>query len=161
MRGRFAIVAIALMGLMFTSVVTAEAASASPVARDNTAAVCTATGKTVADGLKGFVNDIQNVRSRATSGDLAGAQTFVKRGGEKLTGTGIQLRKDVASADNKQLKTAVIDLAAEFETQGGSLNDLTSLQGFSTTKLQKLARHVGDLCGVPAGSLAPIPTQTS
>jgi hypothetical protein len=161
MRGRFAVVVAVLTGLMFASVVTAAAAGASPVVHDNTAAVCTATGKTVSNGLKGFVADMQKARSEATSGDLTGAQTSVKQGGEKLTAIGVQLRKDAAGADSQQLKTAVTDLAAEFGNLGGALKDLTSFQGFNTAKLQRLANHLGDLCGVPASGRVPFPTQTS
>jgi len=159
MRGRIAVLSGVVVALMVASVVIAGPAGASTVAaRDNTSEVCAASSKTISNGLKVFVSDMKKVSSKATGGDLSGAQQLVRQGGDELSGVGVQLRKDAADADSHALHTAVTDLAAEFETLGGSLKDLTSLQGFDTTKLQGLANKLAKICGVPPGSLAPSPT---
>jgi hypothetical protein len=127
-------------------------------ARDDNATVCKATEKSVNDGLKVFVADMQEVSTKAKSGDLEGAQTTVRHAGTILVDLAKQLRKDSANADDQTLKKTVTGLAAEFESLGGQLTDLTGLQNFDTTELDRLADEMGKLCGVTPSPGAPLPS---
>ncbi len=144
----------------------ASAATAGvPTAGDDNATVCRTTEKTVNEGLLIFVKDMEAVSTNARGGDLARAQTDVRHAGSTLVDVSGQLREDAANADDAALKDTVNDMAAEFESLGEQLSDLTGLQNFDTTELDALADRMGQLCGVapepspppPSGGL-PVPS---
>jgi hypothetical protein len=140
-----------------TAVASAAVAAVATVGDDN-ATVCKATEKTVNDGLEVFVKDMQDVSTKARDGDLEGAQTTVRHAGSILVDVSKQLQKDAANADDAKLKATVNDLATEFESLGKQLTDLTGLQNFDTTKLDKVAEEMGKLCGVTPGPSGPLPS---
>jgi len=121
----------------------------------DTAAVCIATADRVTKGLELFVSDMEQVSTQAGQGDLVGAETSVRKAGMRLVTLATQLRNDAKDAGDATLKSAVDALAAEFQKLGESLNGLTALQTFDTTKLDGLAETMGRLCG---GTPSPTPT---
>jgi len=140
-------------------------ASASPTPSGDTAAVCFATADTVTKGLELFVSDMEQVSTQAGQGDLVGAEQSVRKAGTRLVTLATQLRTDAKNAGDAALKSAVDALAAEFQNLGESLNSLTALQTFDTTKLDGLAETMSRLCGVtpnptPSGSPLPTPSGT-
>ena len=110
------------------------------------------------EGLEIFVKDMEAVSTNARGGDLEAAQTDVRHAGTTLVDVSGQLREDAANADDATLKGTVNDMAAEFESLGEQLTDLTGLQNFDTTELDALADRMGQLCGVPPGPSAPPPS---
>jgi len=142
-------------------------ASASPSAAPSgdTAAVCFATADTVTKGLELFVSDMEQVSTQAGQGDLVGAERSVRNAGTRLVTLAAQLRTDAKNAGDAALTSAVDALAAEFQKLGESLNSLTALQTFDTTKLDGLAETMSMLCGgtpnpTPSGSPLPTPSGT-
>ena len=132
------------------------AAAAGPAVADDNATVCRATEKTVKEGLEIFVTDMEDVSIKARSGDLEGAETTVRHAGETLVDVSEQLREDAKNADDATLKETVNDLAAEFESLGKQLTDLTGLQNFDTTELDRVADKMGELCGGTPGPGDPL-----
>jgi len=148
----------ALVAAAAPMAVASAATATAPTAGDDNATVCKATQETVSKGLEVFVKDMEEVSTKARSGDLEGAQTTVRHAGKTLVDVSEQLRKDAANADDATLKDTVNDLAAEFESLGKKLTDLTGLQNFDTTELDKLADKMGELCGVTPGPGSPLPS---
>lgn len=115
--------------------------------RDDDATICARTAKTVTAGLDAFVAQMEDVTKKAASGDLSGAQAAVKQAGTTLTELAPKLRADADKAETPKLAETLDKLAAEFESLGKSLHDLSSLENFSTDKLDKLADTMSGLCG--------------
>jgi hypothetical protein len=138
------------------AVASAATASVTTVGDDN-ATVCRATEETVNEGLVIFVKDMEAVSTNARSGDLEAAETDVRHAGTTLVDVSGQLREDAANADDATLKDTVNDMAAEFESLGKQLTDLTGLQNFDTTELDALADRMGEHCRVAPGPSAPPP----
>jgi hypothetical protein len=121
------------------------------------AAVCSASSNTVEDGLGRFIGELQKVTDAAGKGDLAGAEKSVRDAGTVLVKIGADLRTDAAKADSAELRTALTELAAEFEKQGAALSSLSALQGFDTKRMEALADRMTILCG----AARPSPTRTA
>ncbi|MBB5869983.1 hypothetical protein F4553_003362 [Allocatelliglobosispora scoriae] len=113
----------------------------------NTREVCAKSAATVTAGVSDFTTELGKVSSSATNGDLTGAEQSVKKSGTILITLAGNLRTDAQQAQNPQVKTALEDVAAEFQSLGGSLNSLTSLQTFDTARLEALADRMSSLCG--------------
>jgi hypothetical protein len=167
---RLAVAVAALLAAPLAGAASAAAPkpAAQPVAAapglDDDATVCVATAKTVSDGLNGFVADMKKVSTLAGQGDLASAEGSVRDGGSKLIATAEQLHKDAQKADNITLRTAIKDLANEFQRRGESLDDLTGLQTFDTTRLDELAERMSSLCDItprPEPSPSAVPSVTA
>ena len=152
----FAVVLVAAGAPM--AVAGAATAGGVTTAADDNATVCKATEKTVNDGLEIFVADMEDVSSKARSGDLEGAQTTVRHAGTTLVDVSEQLREDAKNADDATLKQTVNDLAAEFESLGKQLTDLTGLQNFDTSELDALGDKMGQICGVTPSPGGPLPS---
>jgi hypothetical protein len=131
--------------------------AASAGMRDDNATVCAAAAKHVTEGLDQFVNQMKTVSTQAQQGDLTGAEASVKQAGATLTTVSANLTADAQKADDPKVKAAITDVAAEFQNLGGSLNGLTDLQRFDTTKLDTLATSMSTACGMTPG---PLPTIT-
>jgi hypothetical protein len=149
---------VALVAAAAPIAVGSAAAAGALTAGDDNTTVCKATQKTVSEGLELFVTDMEDVSTKARSGDLEGAQTTVRHAGSILVDVSEQLREDAKNADDATLKQTVNDLAGEFESLGKQLTDLTGLQNFDTTELDKLADKMGELCGVTPGPGGPLPS---
>jgi hypothetical protein len=87
----------------------------------------------------------------------------VKDAGATLVSLSDQLREEGAKAETPKLKETISDLADEFEKLGKSLTDLSSLEDFDTTVLDKLSESMSEICGTtpgPTTGLTPRPTGT-
>lgn len=140
-----------------------SSASPSTAPSGDAAAVCFVTADTVTKGLELFVSDMEQVSTQAGQGDLVSAEKSVRTAGTRLVKLATQLRTDARNAGDAPLKSAVDALAAEFQKLGESLNGLTALQTFDTTKLDGLAETMSRLCGGtgsprPSGTPHPPPT---
>lgn len=155
MRRTLSVAAGAALACILSLISVPVAASAG--ARDDNATVCTAAAKHVTEGLDQFVNQMKTVSTQAQQGDLTGAEASVKQAGATLTSIGANLTADAQKADDPAVKTAITNLAAEFQSLGGSLNGLTDLQRFDTAKLGTLATTMSTTCGMTP---APLPTIT-
>ncbi len=145
------------LGAAAAPVAVASAATAAvPTIADDNATVCRATEETVSAGLEIFVKDMEDVSAKARNGDLEGAQTTVRHAGTTLVDISTHLREDGKNADDATLKQTVSDLAAEFESLGKQLTDLTGLQNFDTTELDKVGDRMGELCGGTPGPGDPL-----
>ncbi len=113
----------------------------------NTAEVCDTSRETVNTGIQKFTDELEKAGTLATNGDLVGAEQSVKQSGTILIQLADDLREDATTAQNVELKTALDDVAKELDTLGGSLNSLTSLQNFDTSRLETLAKRVAEICG--------------
>ena len=154
----------AIVSALLLVPVTVVALTATPAlagARDDDATVCAATAKTVTEGLNTFVTHMQSVSEQATGGDLSGAQESVKKAGAALVHLSDELADAAAKAETPKLKDTITKLSAEFDNLGASLTDLSSLEGFNTTKLDSIAATMSEICGDDvAPSLLPSPSAT-
>src|SRR5688572_26256137 len=107
--------------LVPVAVVALTATPALASARDDDATVCKATAKTVTEGLKTFVTHMQAVSTKATGGDLSGAEESVQKAGQALVALSDQLADDAAKAENPKLQDTITKLSTEFDSLGASL----------------------------------------
>jgi hypothetical protein len=123
----------------------------------NTREVCTKSAATVTKGVSDFTAELGKVSAAAQTGDLAAAEKAVMNAGAVLVSLSGELRSDAQAANNPEVKTALEDVATEFQKLGTSLDGLTSLQNFNTDKLEQLADRMSLLCGggSPSPSVTP------
>jgi ABC-type transport system substrate-binding protein len=112
-----------------------------------TAAACEKSRTTVTDGISAFTTELDKANTAATSGDLAGAEESVKAAGTELMDLSTDLKKDVEDVENPELASALTDVADELDNLGSSLDSLTALQNFDTTRLEELSDRVSEICG--------------
>jgi hypothetical protein len=145
-----------------TDRVTPTATPATVQPRRSTAAICQDTAKIVVLGLQMFVGQMERVSAQAHAGDLVGADLAVKDAGTGLAVVAAQLRRDAVDAEDATLRTAINNMAAEFERLGTTLPGLTALPGFDAGALDAMATRMGVLCGpTPKPTAAVLPTQTA
>jgi hypothetical protein len=151
LRGRLTALALSLLlGGAAVGFAAMPAAYAS-VPRDNTATVCSASAKSVTEGLKTFRADVQRATGLAAKGDHQRADAAVKDAGGSLVTLAGNLRKDAANADDASLRSSVNDLATQLETQGRSLTSLSSLQNLKATRLHEAIDKVAKACHSTSG----------
>jgi hypothetical protein len=113
----------------------------------NTREVCTKSAATVTKGVAEFTTELGKVSTAATSGDLTTAEASVKKAGAILITLSDDLNADAQSAENPEVKSALEDVANEFDKLGSSLTGLSSLQTFDTQRLEALSDRMSSLCG--------------
>ncbi|GAA1375932.1 hypothetical protein [Catellatospora chokoriensis] len=143
--------------ILSTTVLAALGFSAVPAAAEPTPQVCTKTAKTVEDGLSQFATELSKVTAAADSGNMAAANQSVKAAGGELVDLAANLRTDAASADAADVKTTLGQLADEFEAQGKSLTDMSSLQKLDVTKIDALSDKMIAICGAASSGTPATP----
>jgi hypothetical protein len=123
----------------------------------DTAGVCLVTAQTARNGLTDFVARMQQVTTLSGRGDLQGADQAVRQAGQRLVAIGTQLRANASNAENANVKSAVMSLAAEFEALGNKLTGVASLPSFNTSKLNSLVARMGTVCPKPSTPPASTP----